>query len=1005
MRIVIDAQGAQTSGSAFRGIGRYTVALAQGIARLRDHHDVIIAVNDAFPESIPRLREAFAAFLPAENFRVWQCPRNINASEEAKHSRRAAAELIREAYLAELRPDIILISSLFEGFGDDSVATVGILHGIPTAVILYDLIPYIYRRTYLTPNPAVEAWYEAQLSHLRRADLLLAISGSSAREVEDYLGFLPDQVENISTAADPKFRRQSFPQPIMDAVLAKYGLSQPFVMYTGGIDHRKNIEGLITAFSKLPVRLRQDYQLAVVCKADDAAQSRLKALAKQAGLRDVDFVLTGFVSETDLVVLYHACSTFVFPSWHEGFGLPALEAMACGAPVIASNRSSLPEVIGLPDALFDPMDTGAIAAKLQQVLDNTDFRQSLVDHGLQQASQFSWDITARRALDALEKLHMRRSPSEAKISQCIPRPRLAYVSPLPPEKSGISDYSTQLLPELGRFYDITIIVDQVTVQPEWLHTHFTVRSSEWLRANPEHFDRVLFHFGNSSFHKHMFDLLDEVQGVVVLHDFFLSGVVGWMEGRTEHPAPLARALYQSHGYAAVEQRFTNSDTNSVIWEFPCNVDVLKNALGVIVHSQNSLRLAEHWYGPDISREWSIIPLLRTPALQNHRGNVRKKLGIPEDAILVCSFGMLGPTKLSHVLLEAWLTSELSLNPNMYLIFVGENHDTDYGRSLNATIKSSRIEQRIYITGWADPADYHDYLTAADIAVQLRALSRGETSAAVLDCMNYGIATIVNAHGSMADLADDTVWKLPDLFDLGELVHTLETMVRNPDQRAMLGQRARKCILSLHAPRVCAEKYYEAIETAYRISDISTRGAIGRMPLSLTNTDLGQIAVCLAQNQIQRTPFQLLLDISDLVVNERIKLSSAEVQENLLKLLREPPMGYRIEPIYASVKGYRYARKLTMNFLKVSEEGFEDSIVEARAGDIFVALGPLAESLITQTAVIQQWQCLGVRTYFWPRDPQLGEELENKKVLNNFSAGSKEVAVQLNAFLCSMIDNA
>lgn len=1000
MRIVIDVQGAQTSGSAFRGIGRYTMALAQGIARLRDHHDVIIAASDAFPESIPRLREAFSAILPAENFCVWKCPRSVSAIEDVNRSRRVAAELIREAYLANLRPDVILITSLFEGPGDDSVSSVGILHGIPTAVVLYDLIPYIYRSIYLTPNTAVEAWYESQLSHLRRADLVLAISGSSAGEAEKYLGFRPDQVKNIGTAADPQFQRHSFSQTFVDDVLAKHKLSQPFVMYTGGIDHRKNIDGLIIAFSRLPVKLQQGHQLAIVCKADDAAQSRLKALAKQAGLADTAVVLTGFVPEDDLVILYHACSAFVFPSWHEGFGLPALEAMACGAPVIASNRSSLPEVVGFQDALFDPMDTGAIAAKLQQVLDDPEFRERLVNHGLEQASHFSWNITARRALDALEKLHMERSPAVAVKNQRTPRPRLAYVSPLQPEKSGISDYSTQLLPELGRFYEIDLIVDQVSVQPEWLCAHFTIRSSEWFLANATHYERVLYHFGNSSFHQHMFDLLEEVPGVVVLHDFFLSGVIGWMEGRTGRKAPLATSLYQSHGYAAAEQRYKRPDVGSVMWEFPCNVEVLKNAINIIVHGPDSIRLAEQWYGPDIAREWSIVPLLRTPVFQDDCQQARKRLGVPEEALLICSFGVLGPAKLSHVLLESWLASELGCNPNIYLVFVGENHDNEYGRGLNLAIENSQAKSRVRITGWVNSSVYRDYLSATDIAVQLRALSRGETSAAVLDCMNHGIATIVNAHGSMADLADDTVWKLPDPFDSRELVQTLEILVRDPRQRAMLGQRARQCIHSVHAPRICAEKYYEGIETAYRVADASTRGAIGRIPLSITEEDLAQIAVCLAQNQTQRTQQQLLLDISPLVANKECRLNLTEVRKNLLEMLREPPVGYRVEPIYASIEDYRYARKWTMKFLGISEEGFDDSIVESRAGDIFVSLEPLEELLMAQTAVIQRWQCRGVRTYFGHRDPHLWNELDSKASINNVSAGAKRVMVQIKAFLCS-----
>jgi hypothetical protein len=115
-------------------------------------------------------------------------------------------------------------------------------------------------------------------------------------------------------------------------------------------------------------------------------------------------VITGFVPEDDLVTLYNLCHLFVFPSLHEGFGLPALEAMACGAPVIGSNTSSIPEVIGWKDALFDPTRPSAIAEAIAGALANEGFRQELRNHGLRQARLFSWDESARRALAAFEQL-------------------------------------------------------------------------------------------------------------------------------------------------------------------------------------------------------------------------------------------------------------------------------------------------------------------------------------------------------------------------------------------------------------------------------------------------------------------------------------------------------------------------------------------------------------------------------------------------------------------------
>jgi glycosyltransferase involved in cell wall biosynthesis len=153
--------------------------------------------------------------------------------------------------------------------------------------------------------------------------------------------------------------------------------------------------------------VRAQHQLAIVCALGDADRNRLLALAASAGLGADELVLTGFVPEQDLIACYRACKAFVFPSLHEGFGLPVLEAMKCGRAVIAGNRSSLPEAVGYSEALFDPTNVQSIAAKITEVLTDAEFCAALERHGLEQAKKFSWEKTARRAWAALEARHAR----------------------------------------------------------------------------------------------------------------------------------------------------------------------------------------------------------------------------------------------------------------------------------------------------------------------------------------------------------------------------------------------------------------------------------------------------------------------------------------------------------------------------------------------------------------------------------------------------------------------
>ncbi|MPT23335.1 MAG: glycosyltransferase family 1 protein, partial [Starkeya sp.] len=378
-----------------------------------------------------------------------------------------------------------------------------------------------------------------------KADLLLAISDCSARDAALHLGRPADRIVTIGADVDARFAPLAISEEERERHTAGLGLTRPFLMYTGGIDHRKNIPALISAFATLPPSLIETHQLAIVCRATADEQERLLAHARAAGLPDTAVILTGYVPDDTLVALYNLCAAFIFPSWYEGFGLPVLEALRCGAAVVGANASSVPEIIGRDDALFDPHSIDDMARMMAKVLTDETFRQSLRHSAPAQVARYSWDRTARRALDALR---MRvREPAQAVPSLTPgPKPRLAFVAPLPPERSGISFYSADLLPALVEYYDIELIAREPDCVAHTLAARFRIRDVSFLRKHAEAFDRVLYQFGNSQFHAHMFDLLEEVPGVVVLHDFFLSGIE-----RATCLTRFSRLLAENHGYAAL----------------------------------------------------------------------------------------------------------------------------------------------------------------------------------------------------------------------------------------------------------------------------------------------------------------------------------------------------------------------------------------------------------------------------------------------------------------------
>ncbi len=416
MRIVIDMQGAQSE-SRFRGIGRYSLSIAQAIVRNAVGHEIILVLNSMLSDTVAPIRAAFDGLLPQDQIRVWDGIGPTREVDPNNSQRRDVSERIREAFIEGLQPDLVLITSLFEGLGDDTVTSVGVFDKhTPTVVILYDLIPLISPDKHFLSSKLHQDFYQRKINSLRNCHLLLAISESARQVALTALGSAPDEVINISGACDASFQKLSLSADEITALKKKYDIDRPFIMYTGGADERKNLVRLIQAYAQLPRDVRQARQLVFAGKMPVDYTSIFRKTAKDAGLRDADLIITGYLEDQDLLKLYNCCELFIFPSLHEGFGLPPLEAMACGAPVIAANASSLPEVIGLSEALFDPSSVESISAKLEQALTDHAFRDKLVAHGNAHFKTFSWDASAITALQSMQRFASETSSTLAAMS-------------------------------------------------------------------------------------------------------------------------------------------------------------------------------------------------------------------------------------------------------------------------------------------------------------------------------------------------------------------------------------------------------------------------------------------------------------------------------------------------------------------------------------------------------------------------------------------------------------
>jgi glycosyltransferase involved in cell wall biosynthesis len=548
------------------------------------------------------------------------------------------------------------------------------------------------------------------------------------------------------------------------------------------------------------------------------------------------------------------------------------------------------------------------------------------------------------------------------------RPKLAYVSPLPPVKSGIADYSAELLPELAKYYDIDLVVDQDAVNDPRV-AGFPQRSPAWLREHSHLFDRVLYHFGNSHAHQHMFELIRDVPGIVVLHDFFFSGVLDNLEREAYLPQAFMQALYESHGFSGLLDHAKNG-RNPAIWKYPVNKGVLDAAAGVIVHSDFSRTLAADWYGEQTAEQWRTIPLLRGrpdgSIGPDARAQARARLDLAPDDYIVCTFGMLGRTKLNAELLDAFLASPLATDPHCKLVFVGENDPGLYGGELLRKAGASAAKDRVRITGFVDAATYADYLAAADCAVQLRTSTRGETSASVLDCLLYALPTIVNAHGSTASIDDSLLVKLRDDFTVAELADALARLHGDADARAQLGRRALAHVDAEHAPARVGRLYVDAIEHfTHHGSHALYRQVVRAAAPVCPDSELAPLAAAIAFNRVPVAPRQLLVDVSALVQSDLKTGIQRVVRSVLLAMLNDPPPGFRIEPVFSHGGGnaYRYARQFALGMTGTTDLALEDAPVDLRPGDVFLGLDLFTNGTSQNEALLRAMADRGVHIHF------------------------------------------
>lgn len=464
MRILIDLQGNQNSSSRGRGIGRAALALTRAIIKNGAEHQIYVLFNASFEENYHAVLSELIDIIPEERILKFFAPKNTASKDLNNLWRMHAAELTRERFINEFNPDAVLICSIFEGINDDTITSIGLLNSRAiTAVVIHDLIPLLNQEYYLNSNEVWKNWYFEKINHVKRADLILTVSNSASQEVIEHLEISQSRVVTMGSGVAREFGLTQVSSLDATLLLKKFRITRPFLMHTSAFDPRKNFEGLIKAFADIPKLIRKNYQLVLVFKFSEhkTEVKKLYELATDLGLSKSDLILTGYVDDQELRAWYSLCYLFIFPSFHEGFGLPALEAMACGAAVIGSNITSIPEVIGKEDALFDPYSIDSMRDIIIRALTDQGYWKTLKNNASERAKHFCWDKAADIAIKSLEKAYKQSEHNKNYIVNEFEESLAGFAKKLADIKSSVIASDQDYLDVAKSIYANSLILNQV----------------------------------------------------------------------------------------------------------------------------------------------------------------------------------------------------------------------------------------------------------------------------------------------------------------------------------------------------------------------------------------------------------------------------------------------------------------------------------------------------------------------------------------------------------------
>ena len=670
----------------------------------------------------------------------------------------------------------------------------------PVFLTVYDLIPYLY---------PIKEWPEPiTREYMRRLEMaksepnihLVMISEATLRDWQEKLGDRESHAVVTFLSADSRLFYCKRTTEIA---------ANPYILFTGGFDYRKNVDGAIASYALARKKHAEDedfqrYHLVIVGKYDAATKEKYDKYIRSMGLESL-VRLTGFVSDQELARLYRNADIFFFPSKYEGFGLPLLEAMLSGDYIVSADNSSLPEVCGEYAVLFDVNNQEEMADALYQGYKNRK-EETLEDIQRRQeyALSFSWDRTAQGTLEMIERYSAPCVSSEK-------HPKLAIFSPWPEQKTGIANYMYKLTPYLMEYFDVTIFTSAPKTKRRPL-AGVNIRDLNSF-SSKEEFDYKLYQIGNNAdFHKEIFDLLEQYGGIAEIHDFILTPfffVSYYGQGQKQKFEKLLKLGYGPKKGQEFYDLTVSTGNHPDVFDCPMAHSVAALADKTILHN--------HWSTDQLAGDNAcVVPLASFPmhepesiAMEAAEKKLIRLFEKENGEVLIGCFGWVNANKRPEVVIQA--VSELKKRGyTPKLVFWGENNV----QNLNELISDYDLKNQVFVSGYLDADEYYAALRKSDIVVNLRFPSMGEASATLCEAFKMGKPTIVSDLNQYREYPDDVCWKLP----VGEqevemLCAYISYLIDHPEVREALGGNAKAYADYALAPERIAKLYYTCITGA------------------------------------------------------------------------------------------------------------------------------------------------------------------------------------------------